>query len=231
MTDDWLLNLGDKDKPGGTQHVHGAQWLMAGHNVFKRAWYDGAIDGDFGAASAEAARRCKFDIGYTAPSVKPTFGTLLAEFLKGDRKQSAAMKTRAKQRQTKFVWPTSPKGKVIGWPGIGTHSFKFPPNNWESDNSWDIAVPVGSKVIAVADGMIGPQFGPLPDDDPRFAGIRMHLITDDNEAYYAHLKSTFPGVEPGVKVKQGAILGASGVANGVAHLHIGLRTLIPLAQL
>ncbi len=231
MSDDWLLKLGDSDDALGTQHVHGAQWLMAGHNVFKREWYDGPIDGDFGPASAEAARKCKFEIGYALPNVQPTFGSQLAAILKGERRRSPAMVARARSRAHKFIWPTAPHGTVIGFPGIGTHSFRFPPNNWESDNAWDIAVPAGSKVVAVADGKIGKAFGPLPDPDPRFHGIRLHLETADNEFYYAHLKTTFPGIGPGVTVKQGAILGASGTANGVAHLHIGVKNLIPVDQL
>jgi murein DD-endopeptidase MepM/ murein hydrolase activator NlpD len=231
MSDNWLLNVGDKDPAGGPFHCRGAEWLLAGHNVFQTSWYDGAIDGIFGPQAAEAARRAKFELGYTTASVKPTFGTLLKDYLTGKKKRPPAMIARAKTRAKKFIWPTNPKGKVIGFPGIGTHSFKFPPNNWESDNAWDIAVPSGSRALAVAAGTIGPAFGPLPDQDPRFAGIRLHLVTADNEVYYAHLKSTFPGIGPGVKVRQGDILGATGEANSVEHLHIAFQRLIPLAQI
>ncbi len=231
MSDDWLLKVGDKDEPGGSQHCHGAQFLMSGHNVFQREWYDGKIDGNFGPKSGAAAKRCKFDIGYATENVLPTFGPQLAAYLKGEKTRTLEMVRRANLRANKFVWPTDPHGNVVGFPGIGTHSFRFPPNNWESDNAWDIAVPMGSKVVAIADGKIGSAFGPLPDPDPRFHGIRLHLETHDNEAYYAHLRSTFPGIGPGVMVKQGQILGASGEANGVAHLHIALKHLIKLADL
>ncbi len=231
MAEDWLLKQGDKDGATGPQHVHGSQWLMNGHNVFKQVWYEGKIDGIFGEGTAKASRKCKFDLGYAIANVDPTFGSLLAEYLKGERDRSPAMRLRARQRGHKFIWPLSPKGTVIGWPGIGTHSFRFPPNNWESDNAWDIGVPIGSKVIAVADGRIGPAFGELPDHASRFKGIRLHLETADNEFYLAHLKSTFPGIGPGVQVKQGQILGSSGDANGVAHLHIGVKHLIPLGEL
>lgn len=231
MNDDWLLELGDHDPKTGPFHCRGAQWLMSGHNVFRHEWYHGEIDGDFGAASAAAAKQCKNDIGYTLASIKPTFGPLLAAYLKGTKKTTPAMRARARLRAKKFVWPTNPHGTVIGFPGVGTHSFTQQPNNWESDKAYDIAVPEGSQAIAIADGVIGPAFGPLPDPDPRFHGIRLHLVTADNEGYYAHLKSTFPGIGPGVHVKQGQILGATGHANGVEHLHFALKFLVPLEQI
>ena len=232
MSEDWLLQQGyrDSDHPG-TAHAKSAEFLLAGHNVFRTVWYTGGIDGIFGPAAAAAAHRCKYELGYDDKKVTSTFGPLLRDYLIGKRKQTVPMLARAKQRAVKFVWPTKPHGTVIGWPGIGTHSYVYPPNNWESDNAWDIAVPIHSQIIAVADGKIGPQFGPLPDHDPRFHGIRLHLITAENEFYYAHLDETTPGLGPDDAVKQGEILGLSGQANGVAHLHIGLKRLVKIADL
>ncbi len=231
MTDAWLLTEGydDADHPG-TLHAHGAQFLLSGHNTFGHAWYHGKIDGKFGKASAAAAKQAKFDIGYKLEFCEPTFGPLLRDYLTGAAKTTKEMDARAKTRAPGYEWPTDPKGIVIGWPGQGTHSFRLPPNNWESDNAWDIAVPLRSDIIAVAGGTIGPQFGPLPDPDPRFHGIRLHLITDDNEFYYAHLSKTNQGVRPGVKLPRGALLGRSGSANGVAHLHIAVKHLFPLIK-
>lgn len=227
----WLLHEDDQDPPNGPFHVHGAQWLLRGHNKFATAWYEGQVDGDFGPASAEAAKQCKYDLGYATGSVQPTFGPLLRDYLTGAKRRSPAMRARARSRRVKFVWPTRPHGTVIGWPGIGTHSYVFPPNNWESDQAWDISVPRGSKIIAVAAGKIGPAFGPLPNPDPRFDGIRLHVVTADNEFYYAHLSATTPGLGPGDIVKQGEILGLSGVANSVPHLHIGVKRIIPIGSL
>lgn len=226
----WLLHEGDHDPPGGPFHCRGAQWLLRGHNKFGTVWYDGQVDGDFGPQSADAAKKCKYDLGYTLASVQPTFGPLLRDYLTGAKRRSPAMLARARTRRTKFVWPTRPHGTVIGYPGQGTHSYVFPPNNWESDQAWDISVAKGSKVIAVADGKIGPAFGPLDSHNPALAGIRLHLVTADNEFYYAHLSATTPGLGPGDDVKQGEILGLSGIANGVPHLHIGLKRLIPLSS-
>ncbi len=231
MTETWLLTEGydDKDHPG-TAHAHGAQFLLSGHNIAGTAWYHGKIDGVFGKASAAAAKQAKFDIGYELEKCKPTFGAMLRDFLTGTKKITPGMNHRALQRRRGFDWPTDPKGIVIGWPGQGTHSFRLPPNNWESDNAWDIAVPLGSDIIAVTAGTIGPQFGPLPDPDPRFDGIRLHLVSDTNEFYYAHLASAHALVKPGAKVARGQLLGRSGSANGVAHLHIGVKHLFPLIK-
>jgi hypothetical protein len=118
--------------------------------------------------------------------------------------------------------------KIIGLPGEGTHSFSAPPNNWESDNGYDFGMPVGTPLYAAFNGRIGPQFGALGGPGSvhgeragsRFAGLRLHLVGPTNELYYAHLSKFRPGLGPGDKVKAGELLGYSGVANGVAHLHV-----------
>jgi murein DD-endopeptidase MepM/ murein hydrolase activator NlpD len=227
----WLLSQGykDSDHPG-TLHARGAEFLLAGHNVFGNAWYTGDLDGIIGPKAAAAFKQAKFDIGYDDDELEPTFGPRLRGFLTGETPQTLNMKTRAELRKPKFLWPTVPRGIVIGWPGQGTHSFRLPPNNWESDNAWDIAVPLGSKIVAIADGVIGPQFGPLPDPDPRFHGIRLHLVAGADEFYYAHLSATAKGIKPGAKVKRGDALGFSGSANGVAHLHIATKRLFALIK-
>jgi murein DD-endopeptidase MepM/ murein hydrolase activator NlpD len=109
-------------------------------------------------------------------------------------------------------------GKIIGTPGQGTHTL----GNWESDNAVDVSMPEGTPLYAVANGVIGPQFGSLGEGG-RFAGLRLHLKSKGNEWYYAHLSKFAPGLKPGTRVKKGQLLGYSGSANGVAHLHLGQR--------
>jgi murein DD-endopeptidase MepM/ murein hydrolase activator NlpD len=113
-------------------------------------------------------------------------------------------------------------GEVIGTPYAGTHAKDFNvkggSDNWESENAVDIGVPVGTPVYAVEDGTIGPQFGSLGTGG-RFAGLRLHLNGSDGSFYYAHLSSFAPGIRPGKAVTAGTLLGYSGTANGVAHLH------------
>ncbi len=116
-------------------------------------------------------------------------------------------------------YPLGVLGDLIGFPYQGTHT-QF--GNWESDNAVDIKVPVGTPVYAVTDGVIGQQIGPLDSSNPQLAGNRLHLVAGNNEYYYAHLSRLT--VKAGQRVKAGQLLGYSGEANGVAHLHFAEKT-------
>jgi murein DD-endopeptidase MepM/ murein hydrolase activator NlpD len=96
--------------------------------------------------------------------------------------------------------------------------------NWESDNALDLGTAYGTPVYAMFGGSIGNQFGSLGSSDPKMAGLRLHLQGADDELYYQHLSKFAPGIKPGVTVKPGQLLGYTGRANGVDHLHIGDRT-------
>lgn len=115
------------------------------------------------------------------------------------------------------TYPLAKKGAIIGSPYSGTHTL----GNWQSDNAIDIAAPVGTPVYAVADGVIGPKIGPLGSKNPRFAGDRVYLQFGDNQAYYGHLSKLV--VKAGEHVTDGQLLGYSGEANGVAHLHFSVK--------
>jgi murein DD-endopeptidase MepM/ murein hydrolase activator NlpD len=111
-------------------------------------------------------------------------------------------------------------GKVIGTPYAGTHTL----GNWESDRAIDVAVPVGTPVYSPLGGVIGSQFGSLgAGEGSRFAGLRLHVASPEEEWYGAHLSRFAPGIKPGRRVRPGQLLGYSGSASGVAHLHEALR--------
>lgn len=112
---------------------------------------------------------------------------------------------------------TSLPAKIIGTPYQGTHRV----GNWQSDNAVDIAMPKGTPIYATEDGTIGNRIGALDSKNPRFAGLRVNLAGKDNAFYYAHLSKL--AVKAGQKVKKGELLGYSGEANGVAHLHLGVE--------
>jgi hypothetical protein len=118
-----------------------------------------------------------------------------------------------------YTYPLGVQGEVIGCPFVpgSTHSPFIPPDNLPSDNAVDIAVPVGTPVLAVTAGVIGPQIGALDSSDPRMAGLRLHLDTPGVRFYYAHLSEI--DVQAGQYVQAGQQLGLSGSANGAAHLH------------
>ncbi|HEY5989953.1 MAG TPA: peptidoglycan DD-metalloendopeptidase family protein, partial [Streptosporangiaceae bacterium] len=112
------------------------------------------------------------------------------------------------------MYPTSIRGKIIGVPNQGSHTLY---GNWQSDNAVDIAVPTGTPIYAMWSGTIGPRIGPFKSGDPHLQGSRLTLIGQSDQAYYAHLSKVV--VRPGQKVRAGQLLGYSGSANGVQHLH------------
>jgi hypothetical protein len=221
------LKQGDKETKGRGP-IHGAQWLLAGHNVFKENYQPGPIDGDFGQGTADACVRAKRALGLPASACTPTFGPHLRAYLLGKKSLPAAYVARRLLRKErgsgKYVYPAKSRCRLIGFPGGGTHSFTVEPNNWQSDNAWDVAFPSGTPLFAVADGRIGDRIGPIdPDPNSRFGGLRCYLETDGNEFYYAHLSKFAPQTKAGAQVTQGQVIGFSGSASGVDHLHIGVR--------
>ncbi len=118
-----------------------------------------------------------------------------------------------------FSYPLAVRGLVVGCPFVpgSTHSPTAPPHNLASDNAVDLAVPVGTPVLAVADGTIGSLIGPLDSNEPHLAGLRVHLDTATDHFYYAHLSRI--DVASGERVRRGQTIGLSGEAAGVAHLH------------
>jgi murein DD-endopeptidase MepM/ murein hydrolase activator NlpD len=122
--------------------------------------------------------------------------------------------------------PLARAPRLIGKPYEGTHAKAFNiaggSDNWESENAVDLGIATGTQVLAVSSGTIGSSFGSLGQGG-RFAGLRLHLATKDNEWYYAHLSRFADGIRPGTRVKAGQLLGYSGEANGVAHLHLASK--------
>src|SRR3954469_24467147 len=131
-----VLSVGDKE-PNGKGPIHGAQWLLAGHNVFKENYNPGTVDGDFGMQTGDACIRAKTALGYADEDLKATFGDKLRRLLLGEDALPADYERRRKERQAsqaeqgaKFGYPANVKVKLIGRPGQGTHSWKAEPNNW-----------------------------------------------------------------------------------------------------
>jgi hypothetical protein len=118
-----------------------------------------------------------------------------------------------------YSYPLAIRGQIIGCPFVigSTHSPFAWPFNLASDDAVDIAVPIGTPVLAVAPGVIGDEIGSLDSTDPRLQGLRVNLDTGTQRFYYAHMSRI--DVRPGELVQAGQQLGLSGEANGVAHLH------------
>jgi murein DD-endopeptidase MepM/ murein hydrolase activator NlpD len=105
----------------------------------------------------------------------------------------------------------------LGGPHQGTHTL----GNWQSDNAIDMGVPEGTPIYAVADGVITKSGGSNDDPSSRFNGFRFTIEGDDNAWFYTHLSDA--DVQDGDRVVRGQLIGYSGSANGVEHLHIGQR--------
>jgi hypothetical protein len=70
------------------------------------AWV-GAVDGVFGEFTGRACSEAKYKLGYAKSNITPTYGTELDGFLSGKKKQTVAMKIRAKQRVGKRPLPAT----------------------------------------------------------------------------------------------------------------------------
>lgn len=121
-------------------------------------------------------------------------------------------------------YPVAERGSLIGTPGAGTHSL----GNWQSDNAVDIGIANGVPILATQDGVITKKFMRTLDPSSQFAGYQIHLGTKDNEWFYTHLSRLAKGIKEGARVKKGQVIGYNGSANGVPHLHIGVKFGNPL---
>ena len=121
-------------------------------------------------------------------------------------------------------YPVATRDSIIGTPGAGTHSR----GNWESDNAVDIASKDGTPILATQNGVISKTFASSMDPKSQMAGIQVHFNTGDNEWFYTHLSRLANGIKAGTKVKKGQVVGYSGSANGVGHLHLGVKNGNPL---
>lgn len=205
--------------------VRDAKWLLSGHNRHKIHTYHQPrpFSEEFGSLAARATRQAKWQLGYAKDNATGVFGDDLYNYLLKRKARTPIMLVRARLRKEKaregWVHPLKGLGHFIGFPGQGTHSWYSPPNNWQSDRAWDIETHVYTPVVAVHAGVIDHRIGPLPNSGSRFAGNRLYVNTPDgNSVYYAHLEKVV--VRPGQQVEKGQLLGYSGSANGVPHLHI-----------
>ena len=112
------------------------------------------------------------------------------------------------------AYPYGSKKQIIGTPYGGTHTL----GNWQSDNALDISAAVGEQVRAVISGTVGRISGGWSGGTSRFDGYQVYLQGNNDQWWYTHLKRAL--ARTGQKVAAGNVIGISGAANGVPHLHI-----------
>jgi murein DD-endopeptidase MepM/ murein hydrolase activator NlpD len=120
---------------------------------------------------------------------------------------------------TGLATPTGGVGELGSGPGVGTHSYTAWPDNWQSDRAVDILLPFGSPIYAIDAGIIARVGGDPTNFAGRFGGAHLTLISADDQYFYGHLSGLVVG--EGGRVGLGQIIGYSGHANGVEHLHLG----------
>lgn len=122
-------------------------------------------------------------------------------------------------------------GSIIGLPYQGTHGKAFNErggsDNWQSENACDVWLYPGTAITAIAAGVISPGswgYG-QSSEGGRFAGSRCHLVVKPPAApfvcFYTHLQHL--AVDKGAHVQAGDVIGWSGIANGVPHLHFAVQ--------
>jgi hypothetical protein len=95
----------------------------------------------------------------------------------------------------------------------------------------DVFASCGKPVVAVTDGTIlevsrTDHYVKGRPDGPLNGGLSVSLLGDDGVRYYgSHLSKVQGGISAGVRVRAGqqlGLVGRSGNANGVCHLHFGI---------
>lgn len=108
-------------------------------------------------------------------------------------------------------------GAIIGTPYGGTHTL----GNWQSDNALDISMPIGTPLQAYAAGTVTKISPGSRNPADRFAGDGVTITGPRGGIFYKHLFST--AVRVGQQVGAGQVIGSSGSANSVPHLHVGFE--------
>jgi hypothetical protein len=127
-----------------TPHMHGqkvkdAQWLLKGNSKIAglATYKDGAIDGDYGALSAQATFRAKFYLGYPTSAINRSFGQTIYEILTGNRKLDADSLRRRKSRLDATAAAQNPGSKALehAIAQLGTKESPFG-SNMQKFGSW-----------------------------------------------------------------------------------------------
>lgn len=120
----------------------------------------------------------------------------------------------------KYVFPVQPLSSAR----YGRYHHDYP--------ATDIFCPFGSRFVAPIAGVVDyvsrvDLWDPKVDDPGTRGGLSVALIGDDGVRYYgSHLSAVAPGIEPGVRVAAGQLLGRTGktgsARNTPPHLHFGI---------
>ncbi len=121
-----------------------------------------------------------------------------------------------------YVFPLQPP--EAGGFAEGTAAHGYP--------ATDIFALVGTRFVAVTDGIVDfvseeDTWDPATDDKAVRGGLAVAIIGRDGVRYYgSHLSAVAAGIEPGVEVQAGQLLGLVGKSGNArdttSHLHFGI---------
>jgi murein DD-endopeptidase MepM/ murein hydrolase activator NlpD len=216
-------------------------------NVRFHAWGIGeriAEDGVYGMETRHAAHQVALGLGLApaeyAKGITPAVRTVMRKpstrtpqqlkraasrrgwlaKLRKAKKPRMGKKAGSGQKVGSGRYPLGVRGRLIGSPGQGTHSFTAAPNNWQSDNAVDLGVPIGTPMIAIDSGRV-VKLTPHAQDGSRFAGDAITIAGDNGNTYF--YKHGVSSVKVGQRVHRGQQIGTSGSASGSPHLHLGVK--------
>lgn len=115
-------------------------------------------------------------------------------------------------------WPCDISYNVTQGHNTGSHTGK---GGW----AWDLGMPKGSQVVAVADGVIRR----VKQDSTRFGCSNSYAndgnyvvldFEDGTEALYLHLRAGSVPVSPGQRVQRGDVLGEVGESGWICGVHL-----------
>ena len=119
-----------------------------------------------------------------------------------------------------YVFPVRSEGKI----SYGRFHHDYP--------AADIFCPIGSQFVAPTDGVVDfvsrkDLWDPRTDDPAVRGGLSVAIVGDDGVRYYgSHLSQVADGIEPGVRVAAGQLLGLTGKSGDARftdpHLHFGM---------
>ena len=171
----------------------------------------GGVDGDFGGGTSAAVMEFQRRNGFTVTGrVDDATGTAL-----GLAKAAAPAAPDASKVELK-VFP------VQGRCSYGD-SWGYPRGGGRAHLGVDILAPTGKLLYAVADGKIEKVYADYPGS---LAGNGVRLrMADGTYFFYAHMDSIAAGIDAGVPVKAGQVLGHVGSTgnSGTPHLHFEIH--------
>lgn len=138
--------------------------------------------------------------------------------LKVKRTQGAPVKVKTADPASGAPGGRAPvaSGKIIGTPYKGTHTL----GNWQSDNAVDVSLKIGTPLRIPRDAVVEKVGGSYKGGASRFDGYQVTVrLPNGNRLFYTHLSKS--NVRAGQRLRAGQVIGRSGAANGVPHLHLG----------